>query len=108
MAALQAMGFPDDSPLRNPEQIPYPKPSPPPIQNPTDAEEEGDTLSIKALGEVMDSHMELVNLEITSNPDAYPRNALSFTPDPVSQLAEDAQPKQGDDTAPSLPRDPAL
>ena len=43
VAALQAMGFPDDSPLRNPKQIPYPKPSPPPIQNPTDAEEEGDT-----------------------------------------------------------------
>ena len=56
----------------------------------------------------MDSHVELVNLEITSNPDAYPRNALSSTPDPVSQLAEDAQPKQGDDTAPSLPRDPTL
>ena len=102
------MGFPDDSPLRNPKQIPYPKPSPPPIQNPTDAEEEGDTRSIKALEEVMDSHVELVNLEITSNPDAYPRNALSSTPDPVSQLAEDAQPKQGDDTAPSLPRDPTL
>ena len=28
MAALQAMGVPDDSPLRNPEQIPFPVPPP--------------------------------------------------------------------------------
>ena len=29
MAALQAMGVPDDFPLRNPEQIPFPEPPPP-------------------------------------------------------------------------------
>lgn len=29
MAALQAMGMPNDSPLRNPEQIPFLEPSPP-------------------------------------------------------------------------------
>ena len=31
MAALQVMGVADDSPLRNPEQIPFPEP-PPPVQ----------------------------------------------------------------------------
>ena len=30
LAALQAMGVVEDSPLRNPEQIPYPVPTPPP------------------------------------------------------------------------------
>lgn len=30
MATLQAMGVSDDSPLRNPEKIPFPKPPPPP------------------------------------------------------------------------------
>lgn len=29
LATLQAMGMPDDSPLRNPEKIPYPAPTPP-------------------------------------------------------------------------------
>ena len=28
-AVLQAIGVPNDSPLRNPEQIPFPEPSPP-------------------------------------------------------------------------------
>ena len=28
IAALQAIGVPDDSPFRNPEQIPFPEPPP--------------------------------------------------------------------------------
>lgn len=48
MAALQAMGVPDDSPLRNLDQIPYPNP-PPPIQNPVGAKDEEDTSSIREL-----------------------------------------------------------
>ena len=47
MAALQVMGVPNDSPLRNPDQIPYPDPTPP-VQNPTSAEEE-DTPSMREL-----------------------------------------------------------
>ena len=47
MAALSAMGVPEDSPLRNPDQIPYPEP-PPPTQNPTKVEEE-DTPSMREL-----------------------------------------------------------
>ena len=108
VAALQAMRVPDDSLLRNPKQIPYPEPPLPPVQNPTDAEEEGDTPSMRALMEAIDSHVELVDLEITSNPDAQPRNARSSTLDPSSQPTEDAQPEQGDDTASCLPRDPAV
>ena len=34
LAAMMAMGVPEDSPLRNPGQIPYPEPPPPTIQNP--------------------------------------------------------------------------
>ena len=74
VAALQAMGVPDDSPLRNPEQIPYLEPPSPPIQNPADAEE-GDTPSMRALVEAIDFHVELVDLEITNNPDAQLCNA---------------------------------
>ena len=69
MAALQAMGVPADSPLRNPEQIPFPKP-PPPIQNPSNAEDEKDTSSMKKLVQENDSHVDSFNLEVTSNFDA--------------------------------------
>ena len=69
-AALKAMGVPDDFPLRNPEQIPYPEPPPSLVQNPIDAEEEGDTSSMRELVEVIDSYVELVDLKITTNLDA--------------------------------------
>ena len=48
MAAILAMGMPADSPFINPDKIPYPKP-PPLVQNPTDAEEEEDTPSMREL-----------------------------------------------------------
>lgn len=38
LAAMLAMGVPEDSPLRNPNQIPYPEP--PLNQNPTKADNE--------------------------------------------------------------------
>ena len=69
MAALQAMGVPADFPLRNPEQIPFPKP-PPPIQNPSNAEDEKDTSSMKKLVQENDSHVDSFDLEVTSNFDA--------------------------------------
>ena len=62
VAALQAMRVPSDSLLRNPEQIPYPESPLPPVQNPTDAKEEGDTPSMRALIEAIDSYVELVDL----------------------------------------------
>ena len=68
MAALQMMGVANDSLLRNLEKIPFPKPSPPVQQNPTNAKEEEDTPSMRELVEEIDSHVELVDLEITNNP----------------------------------------
>lgn len=65
MAALSAMGVPEDSLLQNPNQIPYPEP-PPPTQNPTEDEEE-DTLSMRELVQAIDSYAELIDLKITSN-----------------------------------------
>ena len=63
LAALQAMGVPDDSPLRNPEQIPYPAP-PPPMQSQANTANEEDTLSMRELVRAIDIH---VDLEATSN-----------------------------------------
>jgi len=47
MVALVAVGVPKDSPLKNNDQVPYSKPSPP-VQNPTDAEDE-ETESMREL-----------------------------------------------------------
>ena len=78
-------------PLRNPEQIPYPEPipPPPPSQNPSDAEEEEDTPNMRELVQEIDSHVELVDLEITNNLDAVPRSVLPLTPNPATQPAVD-------------------
>lgn len=64
MVAVSAMGLLEDSPLWNPDQIPYLEP--PPTQNPTKVEEE-DTLSMKELVQAINSHAELIDLKITSN-----------------------------------------
>ena len=78
-------------PLRNPEQIPYPEPipPPPPSQNPSDAEEEEDTPNMRELVQEIDSHVELVDLEITNNLDVVPRSVLPLTPNPATQPAVD-------------------
>ena len=67
MATLQALGVPEDFPLRNPNQIPFSGPSTT-TQNPLGAIEEEETTSIRELMEAIDSHMELTDLETTSNP----------------------------------------
>ena len=78
----------DDSQLRNFEQIPFPEP-PPLVQNPIGIEEEEDTPSMKELVQEIDSHMELVDLEITSNRDTVPHTTPSPHPDLTAQLAVD-------------------
>ena len=83
--------------LRNPKQIPYPEP-PSPIQNPTNAEKERETASIRELVEVIDSHVELVDLEITSNPDALPRSSPASTSNPTMQITQDTAAKHAVDT----------
>ena len=59
------MGVPEDSPLRSPDQIPFPDPAPP-VQNPSNVDEEEETPSMRKLVQEIDSHMELVDLEVTS------------------------------------------
>ena len=60
------MGVPDDSLLRNPNQVPFPDPSPP-VQNPFGGVDEEETPSMRELVQAIDSHVELLNLEVTSN-----------------------------------------
>ena len=56
----------EDSPLRNPAQIPYPVP-PPLIQSQICAADEEDTPSMRELIRVIDDHADNVDLEVTSN-----------------------------------------
>ena len=74
LATEMAMGVPKDSPLRNPDQIPYPEAPPTTTQKPTEAEEE-DALSMRELVQAIDSRAELIDLEITSNPNVVPTTA---------------------------------
>ena len=67
LATLQAMGVPEDSPLRNPNQILFLGPSIA-VQNPPGALDEEKTTSMRELVEAIDSHVEPTNLEATSNP----------------------------------------
>ena len=57
------MGVVDDSPLRNPDRIPYSVP-PPPSQSQADAAEEEETTSMRELVQEIDTH---VDLKVTSN-----------------------------------------
>lgn len=70
MAAVNAMGLPEDSSFRDLEQIPLPEPPQPPlVQTPTSNEEEG-SLSMRGLVEEIDSYSEVINLDISTNPGA--------------------------------------
>ena len=56
------MGVPEDSLLRNPEQILYPAP-PLPVQSQTHAADKEDTPSMRELVKAIDAH---INPEVTS------------------------------------------
>ena len=60
------MGVAKYSPLRNPEQILYLAPVLP-VQSQTNAADEEKTLSMRELVHAIDTHVEMVNLEVTSN-----------------------------------------
>ena len=60
------MGVVKDSILRNPEQILYPAPVPP-IQSQANATNEEETLNIRELVHAIDTHVEIMDLKITSN-----------------------------------------
>ena len=67
-AALQALGVPEDSHLRDPSQIPFPSPVTA-VQDPSVAsEEEEETASMRELVEQIDAHVEPDDMEATSIP----------------------------------------
>ena len=66
LADFQAMGVPEDSPLRNLAQIPYPAP-PPPVQSQVGVADEEDTPSMRELVRAIDNHAKNVDLKVTSN-----------------------------------------
>ena len=101
LAALQAMGVPEDSPLRNPAQIPYPAPSPH-VQSQAGAVDEKDTPSMRELVRVIDDHAENVDLEVTSN--------LKAVDDAQGQLPPigDAPGQQAGDTTQLPPTEPLV
>ena len=65
--ALQALGVPEDSPLRDPSQITFPSPTPA-VQNPLGPIDEEETQSMKELVKQIDSHVELDDMEAINNP----------------------------------------
>ena len=67
LAALKVMGVPEDSPLRNPDQIPFLN-LPTVVQNIIGVIDEEETTSMRELVEAIDFHVKPVDLEATSNP----------------------------------------
>ena len=66
-AALQAMGVPEDSHLRDPGQILYPSPVPAAQEALVTIDEE-ETASMRELVEQIDAHVEPEEMEATSVP----------------------------------------
>ena len=81
------MGVAKDSPLKNPEQIPYLTP-PPPVQSQASPADEEDTPNMRELVRAIDTHVKIVDLEVTSNLNA--AEDVQAQPPPTDQPAEDA------------------
>ena len=69
LATLQVLGVPEDSLLRDPDQIPFPSPAAA-VQNPPVPIEEEETASMRELVEQIDAHVESDDTEATSIPSA--------------------------------------
>ena len=69
LATLQVLGVPEDSLLRDPDQIPFPSPAAV-VQNPSVPIEEEETASMRELVEQIDAHVESDDMEATSIPSA--------------------------------------
>ena len=69
LAALQALGVPEDSPLRDHDQIPFSSPTLA-VQNPLGPIDKEQSPSMRELVEQIDSHVELDDMEATCNPRA--------------------------------------
>ena len=88
LATLQALGVPEDSPLRNLDQIPFPDPSPP-AQNPSNDVKEKESASMRESVQEIDSHVDLVDLKVTSNLRAEDQPDGAQTQLPTAQLIKD-------------------
>ena len=95
-AALQDLGVPEDSPLRDPGQIPFPSVATI-VQNPPAPVEEEETASMKELVEQIDAHAEPDDTETTSIPST--QDQLSV--DPLFSVANQQQTGVADQTRPS-------
>ena len=90
MAALQALGVPEDSSPRDPDQITVPV-SVPAAQNPASPNENEETDSLRELVEQIDAHVEMIGAEVTSDPPTegpQGEDAHSQPPGPERHTAE--------------------
>ena len=104
------MGVPDDSPLRNPKQIPFPT-HPPLVQSQPGADEE-DIPSMRELVHEIDTHMELVDLEVNDNlnailPGTQPVKNVQAQLLPTDQPTKDAPAQPAEDATLSQSADSA-
>ena len=83
-AALQAAGVPEDSPLRDPSQIPFSIP-PPAVQNPSAPIDDEETASMRELVEQINAHVELDDMEATSIPRANDQPSKGILPPTANQ-----------------------
>ena len=83
MAALHALGVPEDSLLKDPGQIPVPV-SAPATQNPAGPNEEEETDSLRELVKQIDAHMEMIGTEVTSNPPTEGPHGEDVHPQPLA------------------------
>ena len=94
-AALQALGVPEDSPLRDPDQIPFPGLVTAAQDHPAPVEEE-ETASMQELVEQIDAHIEIDEMDATSMPSA--RDVLNE--DLHFPMTDQQQPAAADQTEP--------
>ena len=75
----------EDSPLRDPDQIPVPV-FVPTAHNPAGPNEEEETDNLRELVEQIDAHMEMIGAEVTNNPPTEgPQGEDAHTQPPVPE-----------------------
>ena len=86
LAALQAVGVPEDSPLRDPNQIPLPS-LPTATQKTHVIADEEETTSLRELVEQIDAYAEPIDLKATSNPNVEDQHGGNVQPPLETQHA---------------------
>ena len=86
LAALQAVGVPKDSLLRDPNKIPLPS-LPTVAQKTPIVADEVETTILRELVEQINAHAEPIDLEATSNPNAEDQHGRDVQPPPDTQHA---------------------